>query len=121
MKKNYLFLLAAITLVIVSGSLLLNAQTSKSNPIPDDLKVIFKNSCMACHSDDGGGIAKANLNFSSWDTYSPEKQVKKTAAICAVVTKGAMPPKSFVKTHPEAALTDEQKVLICKWGESLKK
>ncbi len=116
MKKIYLLLLFAVTLVIVSAFIL-----PVENHIPDNLKVVFKNSCMACHSDNGGGMAKANLNFSNWDTYSPDKQLKKATGICKVVSKGTMPPKSFVKSHPEAALSDEQKALICKWSESFKK
>ena len=120
MKKNYLFLISAFTLVFVSGSLLLNAQTSKPNPIPHDLKVIFKNSCMACHSDNGGGMAKAKLNFSKWDTYSQEKQAKKASSIGTVVLKGTMPPKSFIKSHPEVVLSDEQKAAVIKWSESFK-
>lgn len=116
MKKFRLLLLFAVTLVIVSAFVL-----PVENPIPDNLKIVFKNSCMTCHSDNGGGMAKANLNFSKWDTYTPEKQVKKAVEICKVVSKGSMPPKSFIKSHPEAVLSDEQKALICKWGESLKK
>jgi len=113
MKKSFLLLLVAITLVIVSGSVL---PADKS--IPDNLKVVFKNSCMACHSDNGGGMAKAKLNFSKWDTYSPEKQIKKAVAICTVISKGSMPPKSFIKSHPEAVLSDEQKTDVRKWSES---
>ncbi|MFA5849214.1 MAG: heme-binding domain-containing protein [Bacteroidales bacterium] len=115
MKKIYLLLLFAIILVIVTAFV-----RPVENPIPDNLKVVFKNSCMACHSDNGGGMAKANLNFSKWDTYSQEKQAKKASSIGTVVLKGTMPPKSFIKSHPEVVLSDEQKAAVIKWSESFK-
>lgn len=113
MKKTYLFLIVPLMFIC--------AQISATNPIPDDLKIVFKNSCMACHSTDGSGMAKANVNFSIWDTYSSDKQVKKASAICNVVSKESMPPKSFRKSHPEVIPTAEQKEAICKWSSSLTK
>jgi hypothetical protein len=63
-------------------------------------------------------MAMAKLNFSEWDSYSAEKQAKKAEAICNVITKGSMPPKSFRQSHPEAIPTDAQKELICKWSKT---
>lgn len=116
MKKSYLFLAVTFVLLMVIASFKSPAPT---NPIPDDLGVIFKNSCMACHSNEGGMIARSKVNFSVWNTYDVEKQSKKAIAICNVVTKGSMPTKSFIKSNPGAALTNEQKALICKWSEEL--
>ncbi|MEN6618758.1 MAG: heme-binding domain-containing protein [Rikenellaceae bacterium] len=127
-RKSYLLLSVTVMLITTSSLVLSTAkpvnkkssQTSVTNSIPDDLKVIFKNSCMACHSIDGSGIAKAKLNFSNWDSYSPGKQDKKAAVICNVVSKGTMPPKSFRKSHPETILTEQQKEAICKWSASFR-
>jgi cytochrome c5 len=82
------------------------------------VKDVFKNSCMGCHATGGKGMAMAKLNFSEWDSYSAEKQAKKAEAICNVITKGSMPPKSFRQSHPEAIPTDAQKELICKWSKT---
>lgn len=127
MRKHYIFT-AAIAVLLISGSaLLLPAKTeSKSNErseakatIPDEINTVFKNSCFSCHSTGGKGMAMSMVNFSQWDGYSPEKQVKKATAICKVVTKEAMPPKSFRESNPGTALTDSQKEMICKWSKTI--
>lgn len=97
---------------IVSNEVMLKA-------IPDDVNAILKASCMDCHATGGKGMAMSKVNFSEWDNYDPSKQAKKAEAICNVVTKGTMPPKSYKESHPQAVLTDEQKELICKWSEGL--
>ncbi len=89
--------------------------------IPDDLKIVFKNSCMGCHATGGKAMAMAKLNFSEWENYAPDKQAKKAGAICKMISKGKMPPKSFRASHPEAVPTAAQKDLICTWSKSLNK
>ena len=125
MKKYYLFS-GLIILFLLSASMALmpakttvkkGTTTEVTKPIPDDLKAVFKASCMACHSSDGKGMPMSILNFSKWDTYKPEKQNKKAAAICKAVSGGSMPPKSFIESNPNAVLTDDQKELICKWSK----
>jgi cytochrome c5 len=127
MKKTFLFLMMAVMFSILSASVLSPAKsvskksvtTITTTSIPDDLKVIFKNSCMDCHATGGKGMAMAKLNFSEWDNYAPEKQAKKATAICNVITKGSMPPKSYKESKPDAVPTASQKELICKWSETL--
>ncbi len=116
MKKICLFLTGAAMFLIVTA-LIFPPQSTK--PIPEDLKAVFKTSCMACHSDDGGSMAKSRVNFSRWDSYDLEKQSKKAADISKVVMKGAMPPKSFAKANPGAVLTDIQKEMVYKWSGGL--
>jgi cytochrome c5 len=128
MKKVYLFL-AMIGLVLFFTASVLSpvkptgkkstTVVAPTSSIPDDLKVIFKNSCMACHSNDGSHMAMTMLNFSDWDNSTPAKQAKKAAAICKMITKGAMPPKSFREANPDAVPTESQKAEICKWSETL--
>ena len=64
-------------------------------------------------------MAMSIVNFSEWNNYSAEKQAKKASAICNVITKGSMPPKGYLTSHPVAAVTDAQKELICNWSKSL--
>jgi mono/diheme cytochrome c family protein len=90
-----------------------------SSAIPAELGLIFKNSCLQCHSSASNGMAKAKLNFSEWDSYNSEKQADKAAASCKEVNLGAMPPKRFVESNPAAALTDAQREMICNWSTAL--
>jgi cytochrome c5 len=127
MKKMFLFLGVVALMLGLTSVVLLPAKpkstvatvTAKTNAIPDDVMAVFKNSCMGCHATGGKKMAMSMLNFSEWDMYKPEKQAKKAAAICKIVTKGAMPPKAFRKSHPDAVPTPSQKDLICKWSNTL--
>jgi cytochrome c5 len=118
MKKVFIFL--AITLIVLIGASSFISKSS-AKTIPDDLNVVFKASCMVCHAEGGKGMAKMKLNFSEWNNYDSAKQAKKAVAICKVVSKESMPPKSFLKSNPKAALTQQQKEEICKWSDSLNK
>jgi cytochrome c5 len=129
MKKNYF--LAAITLIAlfltasglspINPSCNKNTASTKTDSIPVELQLIFKESCMDCHATGGSQMAMAVLNFSEWGNYVPGKQVKKASAICKEISNGAMPPKSFRKAHPEAIPTEAQKDSICKWSTALSK
>jgi len=116
MKRTYLYFAVTMVFLMVAGSFKV---PPAGNPIPEDLKVVFKNSCMACHATGGNMMAMGKVNFSNWNDYDTVKQAKKAAAICNVVTKGSMPLKSFIKSNPGAVLSDEQKAKICKWSAEL--
>jgi len=120
MKKYYLFSGLLVLMIICTSMVLSNDKNSSSPvPLPDDVKAVVKNSCMACHGEGGKKMAMSIVNFSAWDNYSAEKQAKKASAVCNVITKGSMPPKGYLSSNPGAALTDAQKELICKWSKSL--
>jgi cytochrome c5 len=90
-----------------------------TDSIPGDLKLIFEKSCMACHAAGGNHMAMSKLNFSEWENYEPGKQAKKAEAICNVLSKGTMPPKSFRKSNPDLIPADAQKDSICNWSGTL--
>ena len=92
-----------------------------SSTIPPAVHKIMVTSCLACHGEGGKGMALSHVKMSEWSSYSPEKQASKSEDMCKIVTKGKMPPKGFLKDHPEAALTPEQIATICSWSESLNK
>lgn len=130
MKKIFLFLaaigLVAITVSFVPALSKLAKPTNVSkhlvtNEIPADVKAIFDKSCIGCHGDGGKHMAMSMVNFSTWDKYDQQKQAKKGKAICKMVTKGKMPPKSIRKSKPELVPTQEQIDLICRWSRSLGK
>jgi hypothetical protein len=126
MKRNYLLIgTGAVGLLLILASVVLSFSSAPGEEsmnqatalsIPDNLKPVFKNSCMECHATDGRKMAAAKINFTNWDNYEPAQQAKKAVAICNKVTAGSMPPKSFVSSNPGAILTAEQKDLICKWS-----
>jgi mono/diheme cytochrome c family protein len=92
-----------------------------SSSIPPAVHKIMETSCFACHGEGGKGMALAHVKMAELGTYSPEKLASKAEAMCKMVTKGKMPPKGFLKDHPEAQLTPEQVATICNWSESLNK
>jgi len=127
MKRNYLYIILVMAFPALTVSVLSPAQLSykESTPqmtivsIPDDVELIFKNSCMYCHASGGKSIPMAKLNFSNWDNYKPAQKARKAAAICKIITKGAMPPKSYRIKYPQSIPTASQNELICKWSEKL--
>jgi hypothetical protein len=120
MKKILIFAVV-FTAVFVGGLLLTSFSSHESTltmanrPIPEDIIKIFDNSCIQCHSDKGSSIAKSRLNINKWDTYDSVKQDKKISDICKTVTRGSMPPRSFLRKKPQATLSETQKVQICSW------
>lgn len=95
-----------------------HSEQLQSVAIPADVQAILTFSCTPCHTADGGLMAKAKLNISVWDKYSPEKQREKAAAIYSEVNKGAMPPKSAREKRPEIVPGKDQIAIIKKWAES---
>jgi len=128
MKRMY-SLIAVIALVSIAAMLLLTPSTASSQAkstavkgfvIPDSINKIAQKSCIACHAEGGKAMAMAHLNLSKWDTYTADKQIAKAADMCKQVSKGAMPPKGFKTSHPDAALTEKQIKTFCNWANSLK-
>ncbi|MEJ8589764.1 heme-binding domain-containing protein [Riemerella anatipestifer] len=95
--------------------------------MPESTANILKSACYDCHSnetkypwytniqpvawfvkehiDDG----RKRLNFSTFATYSPEKQAEKIEESIEEIEKGGMPLESYLLAHPEAKLSDSQK------------
>ena len=95
-------------------------QVVDSMAFPDNVTVILKNSCFACHGEGGRAMALSHLKMSEWNAYSAEKKVQKSAEMCKKVSAGKMPPKGYLKDNPGAAPTKEQIDILCAWSASLK-
>ena len=90
--------------------------TQPGSVAEDDVKEILKNSCFDCHSDGATNKKGKNaLNFDTWDEYKTGKKISLLSEICEVVSEGKMPPEKYLKSKPEATLTDQQKKLVCEW------
>jgi hypothetical protein len=87
--------------------------------IPEDVRTIFNNACMDCHSEGGNKMAMAHVNFSKWDKYSPEKQAKKSIEIFKEMAKGKMPPRAYISARPEFGPTKAQIDLVNNWSQSI--
>ena len=89
-----------------------------SATLPDSINKIVTNSCIPCHSSQGGLMSKSKLNITEWTNYSPEKQKEKAAKMYSEINKGAMPPKAAREKRPESIPTNDQLEIIKRWSES---
>ncbi len=99
---------------------------------PAKVQEIFVRSCYDCHSNRTNwpwysAIAPAKwfvardvnvgrqwLNFSEWESYD-EKKKKRLKEMIFVAVGLAMPLGTYVKVHPEAALSKEDRETIREW------
>ena len=59
--------------------------------------------------------ARMELSFSEWATYTKRKRERKLHEMCEQVESGEMPLKSYLPLHPAAALSDEDRRVLCEW------
>lgn len=126
MKKLITITFAAACLLFVTTAsfISVSAQSAQqaagvSVKIPDGVMRIAEKSCINCHKEPGNSMALAHVNFTKWESYSPEKQASKAQAMCNMVTKSKMPPKGFRKDHPDAVPSTEDIKVICDWAQSV--
>jgi hypothetical protein len=103
--------------------------------IPREVSSILERSCIDCHSNRTrwpwySGVAPASwlvaqdvsegrehLNFSEWGSYSRKRQASRFEMIGIEVDKGEMPLKGYLLMHGDAALSEEDKDVLCSWAE----
>ena len=93
--------------------------TPISKTIAPNIYKIINESCIHCHVNGGNHMAMSHINFSDWDSYSPEKKADKAKDMVKMLEKGKMPPKRYRKDHPENIPTEAQIETIKKWAKSL--
>jgi mono/diheme cytochrome c family protein len=131
--------LALIFLALFAGMQLIPVDRTnpESDPAleieaPPEVMAVFKRSCYDCHSNETrwpwySAIAPAKwfiardvkvgrqwLNFSIWKSYDEKRKEKLKAMIFKAVGL-AMPLGTYVKFHPEAKLSDEDRETIRQW------
>ncbi len=107
-----------------------------STEVPSDVQVVLSRSCSDCHSNetrypwyskispfnwflaDHIEAGRGEMNFSEWNTYKPEKKVRKLEELCEQVEEGAMPLPSYLWIHREAVLAEGEAGLLCKWAKA---
>ena len=131
-----------LIIILVSIILLFQLITiDKTNPpynkkdqiqAPKPIMNILKRSCWDCHSNDTIWPWYANIapfswtisrhvkvgrqyvNFSIWNTYTPEQKDKKLTAIYKSVHT-AMPLSSYTQIHKKAILTKQDRDMLRSW------
>lgn len=59
--------------------------------------------------------AREELNFSIWQTYSTKKKLDKLEECVEMIESKEMPLTSFTVSHPEARLTDAERLQLTDW------
>lgn len=102
-----------------------------------EVRAVLSESCFDCHSHETqwpwyshviptkwfvrGHVAEGreSLNFSTWDTYPPDRAAHKLEEVVEMVEEGSMPLSSYIRMHPGADLTVEEREQILAWARSL--
>ncbi|MBH53713.1 MAG: hypothetical protein CMI18_05135 [Opitutaceae bacterium] len=112
----------------------------RSNPseiadsgLPYEVKTILKAKCYDCHSNEShwpwySYIApvswwisdhvhegRREVNYSKWDTYSEDRKEDKIEETFDEVLDGLMPIESYLITHPDAKVTEEEIDVFDMW------
>ncbi len=141
MKKPLLKILLVLVIVLVVIQFI---PLDKSNPPVEEeivaspeITVILKRACYDCHSNETiwpeySLIApvswllvwdvregRKELNFSTWNRYSPKKRAKIIKEIREEVEEGEMPPWFYLPLHPEARLSDKDRAVLRAWAASV--
>lgn len=139
--KSFWFWLfiALITSQFISMNISAKIESDPKEEIqaPKEVMTILKRSCYDCHSSDVQEPFYYNIapmswlvqlhvkngrkvvNFSKWQTYSIEKQLKVIDKLPkSIVIR--MPMPSYLWLHQDATMSANEKKLLTKWAEELK-
>jgi hypothetical protein len=123
-------LVAALQLVPLDRS---NPPDVFDLPAPAAVAEVLRRSCYDCHSHETRwpwyawvapaswkvaydvGQARAELNFSTWHAYRPDKRERLLEDILEEIEEGRMPPRSYTLFHPDAPLSGEERDLLRAW------
>ena len=104
----------------------------------DEIALLITSSCYDCHSDNTvypwyDKVApvswwinhhieegKEELNFSVWDSYSDKRKKHKLEEIVEMIEEKEMPLKSYLITHRDAELSNQEIEILKNWIETIK-
>jgi hypothetical protein len=128
-----LLALAAIQVVPVETT---NPPVTGDVPASPAVRAVLRRACYDCHSNETrwpwyGRVApvswllardvregRAELNFSTWNQYSTQQQVKKLKESWEEVAEGEMPPWFYLPTHRDARLSADDRALLREWARA---
>ncbi len=148
MKKYLIYLgLAGIVIIFLVLQVVGNEKPSVSMDNRNDIfkveivdskvATLVKNACYDCHSFetkfpwystvapvswfiyDHIEHGREELNFSEWGEMEKKRKIRKLKEMAEEIEKKKMPLDDYVKLHPEADLSEEQKQLIIDWTQEL--
>jgi len=130
MKKILIIMSAAVFLFSLFSFQLKNIRSSTDimQVIPEgnnievsaDAQAILDKSCLPCHGVDGIGKAKFKWNYTKMSKMKVSKLNSKMTKLIKEIEKEKMPTKKFLKKHPEAALSSNDKQILIDWAKSIK-
>jgi mono/diheme cytochrome c family protein len=101
--------------------------------LPENVKEIFKTSCVDCHSNNTNYLwyhkiapvswlvnkdvieGKKELNFSEWGEMDNYDKIGAIEDIRQEIEQKTMPIKPYILMHPKAKLTDEEVAVLTAW------
>jgi Haem-binding domain len=112
-----------------------NPPADSDIPTSPEVKAILRRACYDCHSNETqwpwySRIApiswllawdvragRAELNFSTWNQYSPQQQVKKLQESWKEIAEGDMPPWLYLPVHRDARLSAADRSIMRQWSQ----
>jgi len=107
--------------------------------IDEPTLALFERACQNCHSENTQwpwysrippvswmiekdvDDARRHVNFSNWDSYSPEEQEEFLTRIGSAARTGQMPLPRYTLLHREAVLASQERQQIYEWSRAEKK
>ena len=104
---------------------------------PDDVKIILKKSCYDCHSfetkypfyskifpvslliNNHIKEGREEINFSTFEQLSDTKKSSKLKSLVEDIESNEMPLFGYTLLHPDAVLSDEEKIILIEWAKSI--
>jgi hypothetical protein len=129
-----LVLLGALVAVQFVPVVTSNPPVTHDVPSSPEVKAVLRRACYDCHSNETewpwyGRVApvswlvardvrkgRAELNFSTWDQYSTQQQVKQLKEAVKEVAEGEMPPWFYLPAHRDARLSAGDRALLRQWA-----
>lgn len=111
-----------------------NPPVESDIPTSPEVKMVLRRACYDCHSHETvwpwySHIApiswlivhdvhegRAELNFSTWNRYSTQEQVKQLKESWEAVHEGEMPPWFYRAAHRTTHLSAQDKALLRQWA-----
>ncbi len=107
--------------------------------VPADVKTILAKACNDCHSNNSNypwyanlqpihwwmekhiKEGKKNINYDEYTNRPLRYQYHKMEETIEMIKEGEMPLNSYTWTHKDAKLTNEEKIKLTDWAESIMK
>ena len=143
LKRTILFLIVVFVLMQLyrpnknNGDYVVADDFLEISNAPEDIKLLIKNSCYDCHSnytnyewydniapiswwvDKTVAKGKVAINFSEWEDTDPQKRLSFLSASVFDIKTDRMPTERYLKMHPSAKLSVEEKKKIIMWIDDI--